>query len=121
MYAVPGSKDSRCLLAVGKMCSLDTTACHFTPHFITKAIRNSGNFRATGPDGVTIHQIKHLSPLGIQYLTHLYIVYNLLYNYANIPSIWKTAIIIPLLKPGKTQCLVPATDPSPSVVPLSKS
>ena len=36
--------------------------------------------------------------MGLQYLTKLY---NLSYNNADIPAIWKLAIVIPLLKPGK--------------------
>ena len=77
---------------------LNTAASPFSPHHIIQAIRKSGNSRATGPDGLTIHHIKHLGPLGIQYLTDLY---NISYSHTDIPSIWKSAIIIPLLKPSK--------------------
>ena len=81
-----------------KTCHLDNNASPFTTESVDKAIRNSGNSRAAGPDGLTIHQLKHLGPLGLLFLTTLY---NLSYNNADIPSIWKSAIIIPLLKPGK--------------------
>ena len=47
---------------LNKVCPLDTTASPFTPHFVTKSIRNSGNSRAAG---LTIHQIKQLCPIGI--------------------------------------------------------
>ena len=47
-------------------------------------MRNSGNSRAAGPDGLTIHHLKHLGPLGLIYLTNLY---NLSYMNANIPAI----------------------------------
>ena len=77
---------------------LDTSASPFSPEFVFKAICNSGNSTAAGPDGLTIHQFKHLGPFGLRFLTHLF---NLSYNHADIPSIWKTATVIPLLKPGK--------------------
>ena len=56
-----------------------------------------GKRRAVGPDGLTIHQFKQLSPAGLWYLTHLF---NLSFNHADIPAIWKTATVILLLKPA---------------------
>ena len=42
---------------------LDTTISPFTPHLVTRAIRNSGTSRAVSPDGLTIHHLKlHPSP-----------------------------------------------------------
>ena len=61
-------------------------------------MKNSGNSLAAGPDGLTIHHLKTLGPLGHEYLTH---VYDLSVNHCNIPAIWKRAIIIPVPKPGK--------------------
>ena len=81
-----------------RSCPLDTAASPFSPHYVSRAIRLGGNSRAAGPDGLTILHLKHLGPIGTAYLTNLF---NLSYNHANIPSIWKTASIIPLLKPGK--------------------
>ena len=77
---------------------LTTDISPFTTHLVTEAVRNGGNSRAVGPDGLTIHHLKHLGPLGISFLTHLY---NLSYNTVNIPSIWKQSIVVPILKPGK--------------------
>ena len=47
---------------------------------------------------LTIHHLKNLGPLGLQYLTRLY---NLSVNHCNIPAIRKLAIINPVPKPGK--------------------
>ena len=77
---------------------LDKTASPFTTHAVSRAIRHGGNSRAVGPDGLTIHHLKHLGPHGIQHLTHLF---NLSYNNADIPPIWKQAIVVPIPKPGK--------------------
>ena len=77
---------------------LNPTSSPFSPDIVAEATRNSGNSRAVGPDGLTIHQLKHLGPTGINFLTDLF---NLSYNRADIPAIWKTATVIPLLKPAK--------------------
>ena len=42
--------------------------------------------------------LKHLGKAGIEYSTH---IYNLSMSTAQLPTIWKTSIIIPLPKPGK--------------------
>ena len=77
---------------------LDTSLTPFTPSLVSKAIRDSGNSRAAGPDGLTIHHLKYLGPSGIIFLTHLF---NLSYRHADIPAIWKSANIIPIPKAGK--------------------
>ena len=81
-----------------KECPLDTNISPFTTQTVLKVIRNSGNSRAAGPDGLTIHHLKHLGPTGLQYLTD---IFNLSFNHSNIPAIWKHATIVPVLKPGK--------------------
>jgi hypothetical protein len=50
------------------------------------------------PDGLRAIYLKHLGPCGINYLTSLF---NLSVGGANIPAMWKAAIIVPVLKPGK--------------------
>ena len=60
---------------------------------------NGGYSRAADPDSLTILNIKLLASLDIRFLIHLYIF---LYIHANVSSIWKTAIIAPLLKPHKS-------------------
>ena len=70
----------------------------FTPGQVKEAIENSGSSTALSPDGLTVLQLKHLGPLGLRYLCRLF---NLSFTHARIPDIWKHAIIVPLLKPGK--------------------
>jgi hypothetical protein len=65
---------------------------------VEHAIRISKNSSAVGPDGLTALHLKHLGPQVLSYLTELF---NLSINYANLPVVWKQAIIIPVLKPGK--------------------
>ena len=96
---------------------LDAARTHFHPSYVTRAIRNSGNSRAAGPDGLTIIHLKHIGPLATHYLTHLY---NLSYNHANIPSIWKSAIVIPIPKPGKPAGLGPNYRPISLLCPAVK-
>jgi hypothetical protein len=64
----------------------------------TDAINQSSNSNATGPDGLTSLHLKHLGPAGISYLTHLF---NMSVRDAVVPTICKTALILPILKPGK--------------------
>ena len=51
-----------------------------------------------GPDKIATVHLKHIGPAGIEYLTH---IFNLSLKFSQIPDIWKTSKIIPLLKPGK--------------------
>ena len=98
---VPHSSDPTTRLVkrrLNKLRPLDTNLNRFTPDLVSQAIRKSGNSRAAGPDGFTNLHLKHLGPLGLQYLTNLF---NLSFNHADIPSIWKLATVFPLLKAGK--------------------
>ena len=65
---------------------------------VRKAIKKSKNSKALGPDNISPVMLKHIGPLGITFLTN---IYNCCVNQAIIPTIWKTARIIPLLKPNK--------------------
>jgi hypothetical protein len=47
---------------------------------------------------MSIHHLKHLEPIALQYLTDLF---NLAPQYNTIPHIWKLTKIIPILKPDK--------------------
>ena len=96
---------------------LDTNASPFSANIVRLAILQSGNSRAAGPDGLTILHLKHLGPRGLAYLTRLY---NMSYNKADIPSIWKKAIIIPLLKPGKLPSLGSNYRPISLLCPAAK-
>ena len=102
---------------LNRMRPLDTTAAPFTPLYTSRAIRNSGNSRAAGPDGLTIHHLKHLGPIGILFLTHLF---NLSYSKSDIPTIWKSAIVVPLPKPNKPVGLGTSYRPISLLCPAAK-
>ena len=73
------------------------------------------------PDMVSINlsvlQLKHLGPLGLRYLCRLF---NLSFAQARIPDIWKHAIIVPLLKPGKPKEQGTSYRPISLLCPASK-
>ena len=61
--------------------------------------------------------LKHLGPRALQYLTDLF---NISVANANIPAIWKNALILPVLKPGKTSGEGPHYRPISLLCPASK-
>ena len=63
-----------------------------------EAIKRSKASKALGPDQISNVHLKHLGPIGIEYLTK---IYNLSLETCEIPTLWKSSIVIPLLKPGK--------------------
>ena len=63
-----------------------------------EAIKKSKASKAIGPDGISNLHLKNLGNNGIMYLTK---IFNLSVKESTIPDIWKSSIIIPLLKPGK--------------------
>ena len=65
---------------------------------LIKAIKDSKNKNSTGPDNINIKHLKHLGPRALDYLLNIYI---LTISTNEIPSIWKTAKIIPIAKPNK--------------------
>ena len=89
----------------------------FTPFMVAKVLRESGNSTAPSPDGLTILQLKNLGPIGLRYLCKLF---NLSYAHANLPAIWKRAIILPLLKPDKPKDQGPSYRPISLLCPASK-
>ena len=102
---------------VHKRFPLNHSDAPFTPTQVHSAIRLSKNSTAPSADGLTIHQLKHLGPLGIEYLTTLF---NLSYQHANLPAIWKHAIILPILKPGKPKDQGTSYRPISILCPASK-
>jgi hypothetical protein len=70
----------------------------FSPAQVQEAINKSKSSKAIGPDDISPIMLKNLGPHGIRFLTS---IYNKSINETTIPDIWKTAKIIPLLKPGK--------------------
>ena len=77
----------------------------------------SGNSTAHGPDHLNILHLKHLGPTGISYLCSLF---NMSLASADIPSIWKQAIIIVLLKAGKPASLGTSYSPISLLSPTAK-
>ena len=71
----------------------------FSVEEVERAIVVSKSSTATGPDGLTAIHLKHL---GLRDLTYLTGLFNFSVNNAEIPVIWKRAVIIPILKPGKS-------------------
>ena len=65
---------------------------------VTKGISSCSNTRAFGPYKLSIFHLKHLGSRGIEYLTALI---NDSVICCQILSIWKSSIVIPILKPGK--------------------
>ena len=83
---------------IHKKHKLDHNATRFTPSQVHKVIKDMKNSTAPSADGLNINPLKHLSPLGIQYLCCLY---NFISQHATLLAIWKHAITLPILKPGK--------------------
>lgn len=81
-----------------KKLPLDRNFQPFSPADMVEAIGQSKNSTATGPDGLAHWHLKHLGSNGIKFPTN---VFNLSLATADVPSIWKSAIVIPVLKPGK--------------------
>ena len=96
---------------------LDHSTDTFTITQVQQAIQDSGNSTATSPDGLTILHLRHLGPLGLQYLCKLF---NFSYRHAELPAIWKHAIIIPLPKPGKLKDQGTSYRPISLLCPASK-
>ena len=70
----------------------------FTSEQTKEAIKSCKASKAAGPDDISNLHLKHLGPMGIDYLTK---IFNLSVATSIIPDIWKSSIIIPLLKPNK--------------------
>ena len=77
---------------------LDHSYSPFSESDVTDAIKATKNSSAAGPNGLTPLHLKHLGPLGTRFLTRLF---NLSVQNADIPSIWKSAHVLPVLKPNK--------------------
>ena len=69
----------------------------FAPAHVVIAVSNLGSSKAAGPDGVAYAHLKNLGPHGIRPLVDIYQSIRL----NVIPSLWKRATVILLLKPGK--------------------
>ena len=103
------SSNSRVIWKNNKKFDLKDTIT-VTPEQTLEAIVKSKASKAIGPDQMSNLHLKHLGPKAIAFLTQ---IYNTSLKDSVIPDIWKTSIVIPLLKPGK-----PAND-SNSYRPVS--
>jgi hypothetical protein len=77
---------------------LDHEYFRFTAKLTEDAIKQASSFMATRPDKLTALHLKHLGPAGLAYLIS---IYNLSVKQATVPVIWKTALVLPVLKPRK--------------------
>ena len=90
----------------------------FTPAQTLEAIKKAKSSKALGPDGLSPIMLKHLGPNGIKYLTN---IFNVCIKTSKVPTIWKTAKIIPLLKPGKPADKGPSYRPVSLLSPAAKT
>jgi hypothetical protein len=77
---------------------LDTSYKPFTSQDTYKAIMAAKSSSSMWPDGLTAIHLKHLGMRGLAYLTCLYYLSE---SNADLPTMWKAAVIVPVLKPGK--------------------
>ncbi|MCP4055272.1 MAG: reverse transcriptase family protein [Mesoflavibacter sp.] len=89
----------------------------FTTSQTAAAIKKAKNSKAVGPDGLSPIMLKNLGPHGIKFLT---VIFNKSLKTTIIPTIWKTAKIIPLLKPGKPANLGTSYRPVSLLSPAAK-
>ena len=69
-----------------------------TTPMVDEAIKEANNSKALGPDNISTLHLKKSGPLARSYIAALA---TLSFSTGRIPGIWKRAIVIPLLKPGK--------------------
>ena len=89
----------------------------FTLEDTAEAIKRSKYSTALGPDGLAAVHLKHLGPIALGYLTELF---NISVANADIPAIWKNALVLPILKPGKPTGEGPSYRPISLLCPASK-
>ena len=114
----PNRATRQVMRLIRKKHKLNHNVSPFTPTQIIAALKDSGNSTALSPDGLTILQLKHLGPYGLRYLCA---IFNLSYAHGRLPAIWKHAIILPLLKPGKPKNKELHIDRYLSCAPLQNS
>ena len=72
---------------------------------------------STTPEKLTIHQLKHLTPLGLRHHSK---IFSLAYPHARFPDIWKRVVIVTLLKAGKPKEQATSHLPISLLCPASK-
>ena len=78
--------------------SVDPDFRPFSSEMVRDAVAKAGGSKARGIDGISYPQLKHLGPKALDALTALF---NWSVKDNCIPTRWKVASVIPLLKPGK--------------------
>ena len=99
------------------MHNLNSTPITITINQVLTAIKNSKPSKALGPDHISPIHIKHLSYHTISIITKLF---NQIINSNIIPSSWKTAKIIPIIKPNKDPNQHTSYRPIALLSPLAK-
>merc|ERR1712030_252965 len=74
--------------------------------------------KSAGPDNLSNTHMKHLGPIAIAALT---LLYNKALNTNTIPHTWKTANIIPILKPNKNKNNSTSYRPIALLSPIAKT
>jgi hypothetical protein len=98
---VPHAQDPdtrRLMRDIHQLHPLDRDYPPFPPACVSEAIKKSSNSIAHGPDGLSMPLLKHLGPLGLQFLATLF---TLSLRRAELPAVWKRSTIVPIRKPGK--------------------
>ena len=98
--------------------NLPTTPTTLTVNQVLTAIKSSKPSKALGPDNIAPIHIKNLSYYTIIIITNLF---NKIVNSNIIPISWKTAKIIPVLKPNKNSNEHKSYRPIALLSPLAKT
>jgi hypothetical protein len=77
---------------------IDKDFAPFTTGNTLDRINSAKSSTAVGPDCLTVIHLNLLGHRGLEYLTNLF---NLSVSCADLPAMWKAAVIVPVLKPGK--------------------
>ena len=70
--------------------------CEFQMYELKKALQKANN-STPGPDGISYSMLRHLNPDSI---TNLLCLFNRIWNEHTYPTLWREAVVIPILKPG---------------------
>ena len=84
---------------------------------VKSAIQKAKNSKTYGTDNMSTAHLKHLGPAALSYLIE---IFHLSLSKCQIRAIWKSSIIVPLLKPGKDTGLSESYRPVYLLCPASK-
>ena len=96
---------------------LDPSYTPFSDEDVTAAIDRAKASTAVGPDDMSMVHVKHFGPRAITFLTH---IFNLSVQTADVPTIWRKALILPIPKPGKPTPISTSYRPISLLCPVSK-